>query len=158
VAWLLITAGIPLLWITATHAPAHNPIPLAAIAAILPQPFRRHLHWLLWCVIIGLLLKRRTEPIVIQKSGWQRFIMANRVWALDIMLYLASGLTGFIMTQNFAYIPVLLLGLSTVAGLALMACWQNQRPSLLLGVLLIPLACDLSSLSPAIATVLKLQN
>ena len=90
--------------------------PLAPV--LLPDVYRTlqlHTHWIIWCVIIFMLMSEWPRTAPSGQAGWFRFLNSCKNGFLGIIVFLLSGLLGFILF----YSPI------TSAGTA----FQNLMPA-----------------------------
>ncbi len=117
-----------------------------------------HLHWMLWCGIVLLLLGEPTRPVAVGKAGWRRFLTANRPLGMATLVFLLAGMVGFIVMQAAPLTPgIILLALIPATGIASLPRLYGVRYRNTLGSIMLPLACELSGLAPALAAVLHLR-
>jgi len=160
-AWGMAAGGLLLLWL-ANHGvhPASNRIPftLPDLPFAVYTVLKPHVHWMLWCGIACLLLSEPPQPVTAGKAGWRRFLVANRPIAMATLVFGLAGLLGFMVMHATPLTPSLIsLGLLTATGIAALPLLHGVRHVHTLGIILLPLACELSGLSPAIAIGLGLQ-
>ena len=160
-AWVLASGGLLLTWVVATGM-SGTAIRHAVI--ILPDlPFRfytvikPHLHWMLWCGIVLILLAEPLQPVSAGKASWRRFLAANRPTGMAALVFGLSGMLGVILFNAATFTPGLAcLGLVPAGGIGALPLLHDVRRRNALGIILVPLACELSGLSPALAAVLRL--
>lgn len=107
-AFLFAVAGLFILWQgTARLSPGLlrtdlglPPIPVSAlppfIAILIP-----HLHWMLWCAIVFMLMSERPGPTYAGQAGWRRFFSTSRPTAIGLLVFLLSGLLGCLLLYRF---------------------------------------------------------
>lgn len=158
-AFVLACGGLLLLWLTATgmSTSRHVVIILPYLPSRLYTVLAPHLHWMLWCASVLILLTEPPQPVTAGQAGWRRFLAANRPTVMATLVFLLAGLLGFIMMQAAPLTPgIILLGLIPAVGIAALPLLYGVRYRNTLGLLLLPLACDLSGLAPALADLLRL--
>lgn len=160
-ALVLAVAGLLLPWLAATGMrPATSP----RVTLILPDLHSRlhtviasHLHWLLWCGIVLMLLAEPPQPVSAGKAGWRRFLAANRPPVMATLVFLLAGLLGFLVMHAGPLTPgIIALSLLPAAGIAALPLLYDVRHRNTLGLILLPLACELSGLAPTLAALLRL--
>lgn len=160
-AWVLAVGGLLLTWLAATGMSPDASRNATRLLPDLPVPFytvlRPHLHWMLWGGIAFMLLAEPLQPVSAGKAGWRRCLAANRPTGMASLVFVLSGLLGFILFNAAAFTPGLVcLGLIPAAGIGTLPRLHEVRRLNTLGIILLPLACELAGLSPALAAVLHL--
>lgn len=161
-AFVLAIGGLLLLWLAATGMSGDTSRRVVIILPDLPSRLYTvlapHLHWMLWCGSVLLLLTEPPQPVTAGQAGWRGFLAANRPTVMATLVFLLAGLLGFILMRAAPRSPgIILLGLIPAAGIAALPRLYGVRYRNTLGLLLLPLACDLSGLAPALADLLRLQ-
>jgi len=59
--------------------------------------FRRHTHWILWCVICFMLMSEWPKGGTTGQAGWARFLEGWRSTGAGLLTFLLSGLLGFVL-------------------------------------------------------------
>jgi len=161
-ALIIVFGGLLLLWLATTRMAPAAGRRAASLLPDLPFPFytvlRPHFHWMLWGGIAFMLLAEPSQPVSAGKAGWRRCLAANRPSGMAALVFVLSGLLGFILFNAAAFTPGLAcLGLIPAAGIAtLPQLYVHISGIHTLGIILLPLACELSGLTPALATFLHL--
>lgn len=161
-ALVMAFGSLLLLWLAATgisgDASRHAVIILPDLPFRFYTVIKPHLHWMLWCAIAGLLLSEPTQPVPAGKAGWRRVLAANRPTAMALLVFLLSGLLGFIVLRVMPLHPAIILpGVLPAIGIAALPLLYVQISGRhTLGVILLPLACELSGLAPTLAALLRL--
>ncbi len=136
-----------------TNRTGHLLNPISRIYTVL----KPHLHWMLWGGITFMLLAEPLQPVSAGKAGWRRCLAANRPTGMAALVFTLAGLLGFILFNAATFTPGLaLLGLVPAAGIGALPLLHDVRRRNALGIILLPLACELSGLSPALVALLNL--
>jgi len=92
---VLITAlgGAAGLLLLVTAFAAGAPLLLPRVHAVV----RPHTHWILWSVIAFMLMSEWPKPSPSGQAGWRRFFLSWRSTGMGILVFLLSGLLGFIL-------------------------------------------------------------
>lgn len=72
--------------------------PIAPI--LLPQlhlVMRKHVHWILWCIIAFMLMSEWPKSRPIGQAGWSRFLDSWKSTGAGLLTFLLSGLLGFLL-------------------------------------------------------------
>ncbi len=88
---------------------------------------RPHLHWILWCVIIFMLMSEWPKSRPVGQAGWGRFLDSWKSTGMGLLTFALSGLLGFILFNRnpvgvnsaFQNLMPALIGLFTVPWLTL---------------------------------------
>ena len=72
---------------------AGAPLVLPRLQAVV----RPHTHWILWSVIAFMLMSEWPKPSPSGQAGWHRLLLAWRSTGMGILVFLLSGLLGFIL-------------------------------------------------------------
>ncbi len=111
----------------------------AAAPRLLPRlhtVIRPHTHWILWCVIAFMLMSEWPKPSPPGKAGWHRFLMAWRSTGAGILVFLLSGVLGFILLYrspmepgaSFQNLMPAFVGLFTLPSLLINIASRVQPP------------------------------
>ena len=160
-AWVLACGGLLQTWLAATGMSVDASRRAASLLPGLPFPvhtvLKPHLHWMLWGGIAFMLLAEPSQPVSAGKAGWRRCLAANRPTGMAALVFGLSGLLGVILFNAAMFTPVLAcLGLIPAAGVGTLPLLHDVRRINMLGIILLPLACELAGLSPALAALLRL--
>jgi len=114
-------------------------VALPILPRILPTIYavtRHHTHWILWAVILFMLLSEWPKPIPPGTRPLARFGQANKAPAIGLLVFLLSGLLGFVLLfrsplphQNaFLNLMPAFIGLFTLPWLLYNACSNTPPP------------------------------
>ena len=107
---------------------------------ILPAMYaatRHHTHWILWAIIAFMLLSEWPKAIPPGRSPLARFLLANRASAVGLVVFLLSGLLGFVLffrsplpyANAFQNLMPAFVGLFTLPWLLYNACSNLTPPT-----------------------------
>jgi putative membrane protein len=109
---------------------------LPKILPVIYAVVRPHTHWIIWAIILFMILSEWPKSIPPARKPLARFLLANQAAATGLMVFLLSGMLGFILffrsplpsANAFLNLMPAFVGLFTLPWLLLNACSNSKPP------------------------------